>query len=78
MATLQNKSGQFVAPTSETRTAATALPCDAGIDALSGATTNPVGREAYPIVTYSWLLLYRSHPADRARVGFGKTAVSNL
>ncbi|ACK51572.1 phosphate ABC transporter, periplasmic phosphate-binding protein [Methylocella silvestris BL2] len=76
MASLQNKDGDFVTATAETGAAALASSAEVGIGALDKATTNPAGKEAYPIVTYSWLLLYRSYPGDEARilasfVGFG-------
>jgi phosphate transport system substrate-binding protein len=58
MALLENKKGQFVAPSSEAGTAALAgleLP-----DNLRGWVPDPEGDQVYPIVTYSWLLLYKN------------------
>lgn len=67
MATLENKEGQFVAPTPQSGSAALASTADIALDALDASTTNPGGAKSYPIVTYSWLLLYRDYPADKAR-----------
>jgi len=67
VALLENKSGQFVAPTQETGTAALAASAGYGLDGLAASLTNPADPQAYPIVTYSWLLLYENYPADRAR-----------
>ena len=63
VATLENKAGRFVAPTTESGMAAFANTAGEGIDGLEAATFNPPGAEAYPIATYSWLLLYRHYPA---------------
>jgi hypothetical protein len=32
---------------------------------LSASLTNPSGPQAYPIVTFSWLLLYENYSAER-------------
>ena len=56
MATLQNKAGKFVDPTPEAaaKTLATVkLP-----ENLKASTVNPEGAEAYPFVTFTWLLVY--------------------
>ena len=66
-ALLRNKEGQFVAPTPESGTAALAASAGSGLDGLSASLTNPAGSLAYPIVTYSWLLLYEHYPADKAK-----------
>lgn len=59
-ATVQNKAGAFVAPTPE-----------AAAKALEGATIpadfalkvpDPEGKDAYPIVSLTWLLLYEQYP----------------
>ncbi len=68
MAVLENKAGQFVAPTPLSGAAALTPTMDVGLDALDASTTNPPGLNAYPIVTYSWFLLYPSYPAEKARV----------
>ena len=67
MAVLENKAGQFVAPTPQSGAAALMPSTDVGLDVLDPSTANPPGLKAYPIVTYSWLLLYPSYPAEKAR-----------
>lgn len=62
MASLQNKAGAFVGPSE----AAARLGLAEATTSASRAVTDPAGGEAYPIVTYSWLLLYRSYPAASA------------
>ncbi len=59
MATLQNKAGQFVAPSDESAAATLAgvtLP-----DNLRAFIVNPEGEQAYPIVTYTWILAYEKY-----------------
>ena len=67
MAVLENKAGQFVAPTPLSGAAALTPTMDVNLDDLDASTTNPPGLKAYPIVTYSWILLYPSYPAEKAR-----------
>ena len=67
MAVLENKAGQFVAPTPLSGAAALNPTMDVSLDALDSSTANPPGMKAYPIVTYSWLLLYPSYPPEKAR-----------
>jgi phosphate transport system substrate-binding protein len=67
VATLQNKAGQFAPPTPETGAVALAASAGSSLDGLAASLTNPDGAGAYPIVTYSWLLLYGTYPAERAR-----------
>lgn len=77
VALLQNKAGQFVAPSPETGAAAIEESKGLGVEALARALGNPPGAEAYPIVTYSWLLLHRDYPDERGRglAGFARFAV---
>ena len=59
MASLENKSGKFVKPDLETGKNALAsvqLP-----DNLRAWITDPAGADAYPIVTYTWLLCYKKY-----------------
>lgn len=59
MATLENKSGKFVKPSLESGQAALAnveLPED-----LRAWLPDPEGEDAYPIVTYTWLLCYKKY-----------------
>jgi phosphate transport system substrate-binding protein len=67
MAVLENKDGQFVAPTPQSGAAALTPSVDAGLETLESSTINPPAPDAYPIVTYSWFLLYPSYPAEKAR-----------
>ncbi len=63
-ATLENKAGAFVAATTASGQAAlasTPLP-----ENLIAWASDPDAKDAYPIVTYTWLLLYRSYP-DKAK-----------
>lgn len=60
MALLENKAGHFIRPTAESSTAALAqthLPKN-----LRLFFADPDGADCYPIVTLSWILLYRSYP----------------
>jgi phosphate transport system substrate-binding protein len=61
-ASLQNRAGEFVAPSP----ASGALALAAAVDAMpaDGRQTipDPGGAGAYPVVTYTWLLLRRSYP----------------
>jgi phosphate transport system substrate-binding protein len=59
MATLQNKAGNFVGPTPTSGAAALAtaqLPPD-----LIVWVSDPDGADAYPIVTFTWMILYKKY-----------------
>ena len=59
MAILENKSGNYVAATTESGQAALAsaqLPEDLIVWA-----SDPEAKDAYPIVTYTWLLCYKQY-----------------
>ncbi|WP_013323541.1 phosphate ABC transporter substrate-binding protein PstS [Gloeothece verrucosa] len=59
VASLQNKAGQFVAPTEESEAATLAsvtLP-----ENLRAFITDPEGEKSYPIVTYTWMLVYKKY-----------------
>jgi phosphate transport system substrate-binding protein len=63
VALLENRAGSFVGPTDQASAAALAeaeLP-----DNLRVYVADPAGPEAYPIVTLSWVLLYRTYPDAR-------------
>jgi phosphate transport system substrate-binding protein len=67
VATLQNKAGAFVAPSPPPAPprwqSAPEIPDD-----LRVFVPDPPGADAYPIVSYTWLLLYGVYPdAARAR-----------
>lgn len=58
-ATLENKAGQFVAATPESASAALAsvtLPED-----FLGFAPDPTGEQSYPIVSYSWVMVYKTY-----------------
>src|SRR5262249_25662361 len=59
MASLQNKSGAFVQP-SEQAASASLTSADLPPN-LRLFITDPIGRESYPIVTFSWVLLYKNY-----------------
>jgi phosphate transport system substrate-binding protein len=60
MAILENKSGAFVEPTTASGQAALA---SAQLDAnLIGWVPDPEPKDAYPIATYTWLLVYKKYP----------------
>jgi phosphate transport system substrate-binding protein len=63
MARLQNRAGNFVEPGDQTGMAALSaaeLPAN-----LRLFIADPGGRDAYPIVTFSWILLHRSYDDPR-------------
>jgi phosphate transport system substrate-binding protein len=60
MATLENKSGKFVSATTasgQAALAATPMP-----ESLIAWNPDPEPGDAYPIVTYTWLLCYKRYP----------------
>jgi phosphate transport system substrate-binding protein len=64
MALVENNAGNYVAPTLKNSLAAlegVALP-----DNLRLWIPDPKGKEAYPIVTYTWILCYRKYANPRA------------
>ena len=63
MATLENKAGKYVSPTTASAQAAlasTQLPENMIVWA-----SDPDAAEAYPIVTYTWLICYKKYPDKR-------------
>jgi phosphate transport system substrate-binding protein len=63
MAQLENKSGQFIAPSTASGQAALAsvtMPAD-----LIAWIPDPQVKGAYPIATYTWLLCYKKYPDPR-------------
>jgi phosphate transport system substrate-binding protein len=62
VATLQNKAGNYVAPTTASAGAALAsadMPPD-----LVAWISDPEGKDAYPIVTYTWMLFYKKYDSQ--------------
>jgi phosphate transport system substrate-binding protein len=72
-AVIRNSAGQFVEPSIESTTAAAegaaqTMPADFRV-----SITNPPGERAYPIASFTWLLVYRQQPDEakgRALVRF--------
>ena len=58
-ASLENKSGNYVAPSSES--ASDALGAATLPDNLRAFVSDPEGENSYPIVTYTWLLAYENY-----------------
>src|SRR5271166_124689 len=76
-AALENKSGNYVAATTDSAKAALAsaqLPPD-----MIAWVSDPEAKDAYPIVTYTWMILYKKYPdkdkltALKALVNYGLT-----
>jgi phosphate transport system substrate-binding protein len=63
VALLENRAGNFVGPTE--MTAASALAGAELPDNLRLFVPDPSEPEAYPIVTLTWILLYRNYPDQR-------------
>ena len=61
VALLQNKAGKFLAPNETTGRAALADASAKTPAGLDPSIVDPSGADAYPIVTFSWLLLYREY-----------------
>ncbi len=62
VAHIRNQAGKFIEPTIESTTAAAAgaarsMPADFRV-----SLTNPPGDKAYPIASFTWLLVYRDQP----------------
>lgn len=67
-ATLENKDGKFVAPSPEAGAAAINHSTYLGLQDLKASILDPSGEGAYPIVSYSWLILRWNYPADKLRL----------
>jgi phosphate transport system substrate-binding protein len=72
MASLENNSGKFVAP--NTQSAQAALAGGEMPENLRLWLPDPAGEDAYPIVTYTWLLAYKKYE-DPAKAAALKKAV---
>ncbi|MEA1050760.1 phosphate ABC transporter substrate-binding protein PstS [Lamprobacter modestohalophilus] len=76
MAILQNKAGNFVKPGEETGAAALAsaefpttdLPGYPGTPDLRVWVEDPAGEQAYPIATFTWMLMYQNQDEENAKV----------
>jgi phosphate transport system substrate-binding protein len=60
-ATLENKSGNYVKATPESG-AATLAEAQFPPNLLRAWVPDPAGKDAYPIATFTWLLLYKTYP----------------
>jgi len=68
VAALENKSGNYIAPTPESA-ARTLEAVELPADDLIAFITDPAGEQSYPIVTYTWLLAYDQYQdPDKAQV----------
>jgi phosphate transport system substrate-binding protein len=63
VAALENKSGKFV--TASTASGQAALASASLPEDMIAWNSDPDGAEAYPIVTYTWLILYKQYPDRR-------------
>jgi phosphate transport system substrate-binding protein len=70
MAVLQNRSGSFIAPTEAAGRQGLAEASTKTLAELNQSIADPAGAGAYPIVTFSWIFLYRhyAHPGKGAAV----------
>jgi phosphate transport system substrate-binding protein len=64
MALVENKSGAFVKPDAQSCSAA--LGSAEMPENLRVYVPDPAAPNAYPIATFSWILLYRNYPAEKA------------
>ena len=65
MAELQNKAGKFIAPSATAGQATLANTQNDMPANLRRFFPDPPGEDSYPIVTYSWILLYGSYPDQK-------------
>jgi len=77
VATLQNKAGNYVAPT--TASAVATLASAEMPPNLIAWISDPEGKDAYPIVTYTWMLFYKQYDSKakakalRSLIDYGLT-----
>jgi phosphate transport system substrate-binding protein len=67
MALIQNRKGRYVEPSDRSGQIALASTAGQIPSNLRLFLPDPEGEESYPIVTYSWLLLYGRYP-DRDKI----------
>ena len=73
VASVKNAAGKFVEPSIASTTAAAAGAAKSMPDDFRVSLTNPPGDEAYPIASFTWLLVYKDQPNElkgRALVRF--------
>src|SRR5207244_4992613 len=77
---VQNKAGEFVIASLDTATGAAAAVAASMPDDFRVSITNPDGNDAYPIASFTWILLYQN-PTDkvsaRTIVDFMKWALTD-
>jgi phosphate transport system substrate-binding protein len=62
-AALQNKAGKFTLPTASSGQQALADAATPALKDLAASVVNPAAPDAYPIVSYSWIVINRAEPA---------------
>jgi phosphate transport system substrate-binding protein len=62
VAEVKNQAGKFVEPTIDSTTAAAASAAKSMPADFRVSLTNPPGEKAYPIASFTWLLVYRDQP----------------
>ena len=72
MAELENAAGEFVGPSLASGEAALANSVDEMPENLRLFIADPKGTGAYPIATFSWLLLYASYPDEGTRAALAE------
>src|SRR2546426_1393554 len=61
---VRNSAGKFVEPTIESTTAAAAAAAKSMPADFRVSLTNPAGEDAYPIASFTWLLVYKEQPNE--------------
>jgi phosphate transport system substrate-binding protein len=65
VAALENKEGAFVSPSREAGAVALGQSSGQGLEELKASILDPSGAGAYPIVSYSWLILHWDYPGNQ-------------
>ncbi len=78
MAMLQNKAGQFVVPDLQSGQAALSGTADQMPENLKLFIPDPDGEDAYPITTYSWLMLYGAYDSAEKKAALEKFVTYGL
>ena len=67
-AAVRNKAGKFVKGSAASVTAAAAGTAERMPKDFRISITDPSGAKAYPISTYTWLLVYEKNPSDKGKI----------
>jgi phosphate transport system substrate-binding protein len=83
LAQLENKAGRFIAPDEPSGQSALAESVTGTAPGAGSTLEDPTNPTSYPIVTYSWLLLYRQNAAEKrdalkAFIGWGLAAGQSM